>query len=78
MVSDQFIATIIKKQPSTGATTQNMSDEVEEFISRFPKKQTPNNSVEDLFEIQHPGEWNYQIEGGEIKFLSMAIAIELS
>lgn len=44
-----------------------MSDRVEEFISRFPKKQTPNNSVEDLFEIQHTGEWNYQIEGGGTK-----------
>lgn len=44
-----------------------MSDEVEEFISRFKRKQTPNNSGEDLFEIKHTGEWNYQIEGGGTK-----------
>lgn len=44
-----------------------MTDEVEEFVSRFPRKPTPSNSVEDLFEIQHTGEWNYQIEGGGTK-----------
>jgi hypothetical protein len=50
-----------------GANFQKMSDEVEEFVSRFPRKPTPSNSVEDLFEIQHTGEWNYQIEGGGTK-----------
>ncbi len=44
-----------------------MSDEVEEFVSRFPRKPTPSNSPDDLFEIQHTGEWNYQIEGGGTK-----------
>jgi hypothetical protein len=44
-----------------------MSDELEEFVSRLPKKQTPSNSAEDLFEIQHTGEWNYQVEGGGTK-----------
>lgn len=33
-----------------------MSDEVEEFVSRFPRQLTPRNSVEYLFEIQHTGE----------------------
>ncbi len=44
-----------------------MSDEITNFVSSLPKKQTPNNQPEDVFEIKHTGEWNYQIEAGSTK-----------
>lgn len=49
------------------AIAKSMSDEIEDFVSRLPKKQTPRNSPEDFFEIQHTGEWNYQVEGSGTK-----------
>ncbi len=44
-----------------------MSDGVTNFVSGLPKKRTPNNQPEDVFEIEYTGEWNYQIEAGGIK-----------
>jgi hypothetical protein len=44
-----------------------MSDKIENFISSLSKRRTPSNSPEDLFEIKHTGEWNYQVEGGNTK-----------
>ncbi len=44
-----------------------MSDEITNFVSSLPKKWTPNNQPEDVSEIEHTGEWNYQIEAGSTK-----------
>ena len=44
-----------------------MSDKITNFVSNLPKKQTPNNQSEDVFEIKHTGKWNYQIQAGSTK-----------
>ena len=47
---------ILQTLKRSRAILNSMSDEVTNFIAGCPKKQTPNNQSEDIFQIKYTGE----------------------
>src|SRR5690606_37875162 len=53
-----------RPKPKVKRTPDPTPEEVEAFVAKLPRKNTPTHSAANQYEIKHTGPYNYTVSGG--------------